>query len=73
LNPLRKSKSKSLSIVKKFYNLVKFGHLPKFKILWCDKPTPLKMNLAPEIRMDQKRNSARFYLQFIFSLLHDLE
>jgi hypothetical protein len=35
---------------------VNFSHIPKFEILGCDKPTPIKMNLIPEIRTDRKRN-----------------
>jgi hypothetical protein len=35
---------------------VNFSRIQKNLILGCDKPTTLKMNLALEIRMDQKRN-----------------
>jgi hypothetical protein len=35
---------------------VNFSHIPKFGILGCDEPAPLKMNLIPEIRMDRKQN-----------------
>jgi hypothetical protein len=36
---------------------VNFGHVPKFEILVCDKPTPFKMNLVLDIQMDRKRDS----------------
>jgi hypothetical protein len=39
-----------------FQNLVNFSHIPKFRILGCDKATPLKRNLVPKIQMDRIRN-----------------
>jgi hypothetical protein len=50
---------------------VDFRHIPKFKILVCDKPNSLKMNLVLKFQTNQKRN-LEILLSILFSLLHDL-
>jgi hypothetical protein len=42
-------------LIKSFFNLVNFSHIPKFKICGCDKTTLLNRNLVPRFLGTEKK------------------